>query len=288
MSFKSSCDRSLGNVNAIEGLPIRHIPNSISKRPKLALVVPFYVQNHKDLSTLDALATSIKKQTTRPHKVIFIDDHSPVKYALPDDFFVIRLDKNKGPATARNVGKAMAAEYDCDIIAFTDSDCILKENWVDIIIEGFRSNTRFNALSGHTKSLNKGWYDQYHDINGTLNGRRFNNRSTLLYGTTSNLAITAQVNNQIKFNEYFPNAAGEDIEFCFRVLESGFQIGHCCEMTVFHDFGYNGNALRNFNLFRQQFKRYGKGENLLLKEIPGYYSYFEQTVEISNFQQCKL
>lgn len=286
MSFKSSSDNSVDRLPPLESLQSKWLTNSVPNSPKVGLVVPIYAKNDGDLSMISALINSIENQTKSPDKVIIVDDHSPMLYPFPDDFEVIRLDQNKGPATARNIGKSKAAQENCDIIAFTDSDCTLREDWFENIIRAFESKSHDNILSGHTKSLKTSWYDQYHDINGTLNGRKFNNQDSLLYGTTSNLAITAEVNRQLKFNERFPTAAGEDIEFCFQAIQSGFKIGHCCEMTVLHDFGYNGNILRNFKRFRQQFKRYGKGENILLKEIPEYYSYFEQTVEISNFQRC--
>jgi len=286
MSFKRTSENSPNTLNSRKPLPFKWVPNAVPNRPKVALVVPVYAKNDLDHLMISALIKSIENQTKSPDKVIIVDDHSPKINPFPDNFEVIRLDQNKGPATARNIGKSRAAQENCDIITFTDSDCILKENWVKNIIRAFESKPYDSIISGHTKSLKTSWYDQYHDINGTLNGRIFKNQDSLLYGTTSNLAITAEVNRKLRFNEDFPTAAGEDIEFCFQAIQNGYKIGHCCEMILFHDFGYNGHILRNFKRFKEQFRRYGKGENLLLKEIPDYYSYFEQTVEISNIQHC--
>lgn len=256
------------------------IENVVPKNPKISIVVPTFLTTDKDIRDITKLLQSIEKQTLRPNSVIIIDDCSPIKFPFPQNVTVKRLDSNAGPATARNIGKRIAIDNCSDIIAFTDTDCILSETWGETISKSFLENREFQILSGDTPAYDKGWFGTYHNINGTLNGRQIKQTNRLLYGTTANMAITKQVAEQIDFNETFPNAAGEDIEFCFRANQKGFAISYLSTMTVFHNFGYNGQLFKNLKRFRHQFKKYGQGEKLLLNEIPNYYAYFDKTEEI--------
>lgn len=277
-AFKSQCyNVSIQNNYFDFPTPIK---NAVPDNPKVSIVVATYIKSEKDKQDLANLIQSIKRQTLKPNEVIIIDDCSPINFTFPDNLKVERLEVNSGPAKARNIGKNIALDSGSDIIAFTDTDCILSENWVSTIIQSFIDNRDFQILSGDTLAFDKCWFGIYHNINGTLNGRQFKNTERLLYGTTANLAVTREVAEKIDFNENFPIAAGEDIEFCFNANRQGFAIKYVPTMTVFHNFGYNGQLFKNFKRFRQQFKKYGQGEKVLLKEIPNYYAYFDRTNEI--------
>lgn len=256
------------------------INNFIPENPLLSIVIPAYIKTEKDKNDLTKLLESINKQTNLPYKVIVIDDYSPTNYLYPNNIISIKLPKNLGPAVARNLGKKIALNEKSDIIAFTDVDCILSDNWVETIISKFIKQKQYHILSGNTISFDKNWFGTYHNINGTLNGRKFKNCEKLLYGTTANLAITKEVAMSVDFSKNFPIAAGEDIEFCFKANKNGFAIKHINTMIVYHNFGYNNNFWNNLKQFRKQFKKYGQGEQILLKLIPEYYSYFDKTEEI--------
>jgi GT2 family glycosyltransferase len=254
--------------------------NSVPENPKISIVIPTFIKSEKDKQDLINLLRSIENQIVKPNDLIIIDDCSPIKFIFPENVRVCRLEQNSGPAKARNIGKKIAFESGADIICFTDTDCILSDNWVLTIAQSFIDNRDFQILSGDTPAFDQSWFGTYHNINGTLNGRQLGNTDRLLYGTTANLAITREVTEQIDFNENFPIAAGEDIEFCFNANRQGFATMYVPTMTVFHNFGYNGQIIKNLKRFTQQFKKYGQGEKILLKEIPNYYAYFDKTNEI--------
>ena len=249
--------------------------------PKLGIVIPVYCQTAKDINDLQNLFKSIAQLSRQPAYVVLVDDDSPVEYEKPAHFLFFKQAKNGGPAKARNKGIDILLSRNTDIIAFTDVDCILNKNWSKQIIDWFQQHKHCSLVSGNTISHDKHWFGCYHNINGTLNGRKFKQSNRLLYGTTANLAITSAVANQIRFNEAFPNAAGEDIEFCYKANKTGFEIHFNREMEVFHNYGYTRNLLKSFRVFRRQFKKYGEGEKVLLGEVPEYYVYFDKTVEIS-------
>ena len=258
------------------------IPNEAPNRPVISLVIPTYLANPADLANFQALIGSVMEQILPPRHLIIIDDHSPMTFDCPKEAIVKRLERNQGPAGARNAGIAIALELGSDVVAFTDVDCQLDKNWGQALVSTFRKHRQYSLLSGRTLSLDRGWPGRYHDLNGTLNGRKFRDSNCLLYGTTANLAVMAQVFEKIRFNENFPFAAGEDIEFCLRANQQGFQIGFAPEMVVRHHFGYTGNAWQNYRKLMRQFKRYGVGERQLRSEAPEFYAYFDQTIEIAN------
>lgn len=254
--------------------------NNVPVEPVVTIVIPAYINTNFDRNNLANLISSIKTQTRRPNNVVIVNDCSPLNIVADHFIEIHSLSKNSGPAAARNKGKEIALKLKSDIIAFADADCILSENWVQSIIDSFQRNKDFQILAGNTISHDTHWYGNYHNLNGTLNGRVLKNTDRLLYGTTANMAITRDVAEEVNFNEKFPIAAGEDIEFCFIANKKGFAIKHESAMTVKHNYGYSGNYFANVRRFRNLFKKYGQGERILLEVIPEYYAYFDRTVEI--------
>lgn len=277
-TFKSHHGKG-SNKHYCSDFPIP-IKNSVPVKPRLSIVIPSFLKSEKDRQDILNLLHSIDRQTLKPNEVIVIDDCSPINFTFPETVTVYRLEQNSGPAKARNIGKKLAVENGSDVIAFTDTDCILSEHWISTITQSFPDFKEFQILSGDTPAYDKVWFGTYHNINGTLNGRQLKNSERLLYGTTANLAVTREVATNIDFDENFPIAAGEDIEFCFKANKQGYTIKYIPTMTVYHHFGYNGQFFTNLKRFRLQFKKYGQGEKILLKEIPNYYSYFNTTEEI--------
>jgi GT2 family glycosyltransferase len=276
---KNSKKEIIANIDYVEFPDAEE--NNIPENPIVSIVIPAFVRTEKDKQDILNLFNSIQKQTLKPDQIILVDDCSPIDFDYPNYIIYYKLPKNSGPAKARNMGKRIALSHNSDIIAFTDTDCILSENWIETIFNSLKKMKLLNVISGNTISYDKNWFGIYHNLNGTLNGRKFKNSEKLLYGTTANLAITKEVAIIVDFSENFPLAAGEDIEFCFRANQNGFTIKHIQKMIVFHNYGYNRNTWENLQKFRNQFRKYGKGEILLLKEIPEYYVYFDRTEEIA-------
>lgn len=254
--------------------------NNIDKNLEVSIVIPGYVRSEKDCNDLSRLLESIQRQVTPPKEVILVDDFSPMPFTVPDNVKLHRLSKNSGPAAARNVGKRIAVKNGADLVAFTDLDCELVPNWIETVKRSAMQASCYHLFSGNTISGDRQWFGRYHEINGTLNGRKLANSDRLLYGTTANLAMTREVASILNFNENFTEAAGEDIEFCFRANQKGFAIMHVPEMIVQHNYGYGNNFWQNLKRFRTQFRKYGQGERILLKEVPDYYNYFNMSEEI--------
>ncbi len=272
-----------GNPKRPENPPLlnKQIQLAPLKTTKLCLIIPIYIKSEIDIQHLKRLTNSIHNLDHSPDLIIFVDDASPSTFDINIPSNKIKISSNKGPAYARNQGISYALKQKMDIIAFTDLDCILSSNWTKTILDSFKNQNSQAMLSGSTLSFGNTWFDQYHNLNGTLNGRKFKNSRELLYGPTCNLAIRSEVFERISFNEKFPSAAGEDIEFCYQSILQGFRIRHEQEMIIRHNFNYTESLVKNLIAFVRLFAKYGKGEKVLLENIPNYYSLFDNTEEIT-------
>ena len=86
---------------------------------------------------------------------------------------------------------------------------------------------------------------------------------------------------EIVFDESFPAAAAEDIDLCHRADLTGWRIMHCEQARVAHDFGYDAlSAPLALRRMWRAFRRYARGERLLLEKHPAYFHVFAGSKEI--------
>lgn len=273
-------NRQRGYPPAAPSFSRRGDGNGVGPDAQVAVVVPAFVYTAEHATMLAALCKALTGQT-RAHRLIVVDDGSPQPIHLPDPVKVHRLEGNRGPAAARNRGIALAIADGAEIIALTDSDCRPQPGWLEALVAAFLENPQAHLLSGMTQSRDRCWLGRYHDRNGTLNGRRLTEGGGLLYGPTCNMAGCRAVFEALRFDEAFPSAAAEDIEFCYRANRLGYRIAHCANAVVEHDFGYDQlPPHRAWARFYRQFRRYADGEPLLLERHPDYLAAFTGSVEI--------
>lgn len=241
-------------------------------------IVPARCRSKNDTDLLIRCLDALLEQETQ---VIVVDDGSSYWPDISQQVLMLRHESSRGPAAARNTGIKAAFELDASVILFTDSDCIPSTDWVEKAHKGFLQNPFIHVQSGNTISAGSTWFDTYHNINGTLNGRRFKGSDSLFYGPTCNLAISRVLAKEIVFDESFPSAACEDIEYCLRILEAGYRIVHNDSMQVKHDYQYQKEHFwSNIRRFCTQFRKYATAESLLVGKSEAYYGFFGQSTEI--------
>lgn len=253
--------------------------NEVSDGAKVVVVIPALIRDSVEVRRVNALLVALREQSYACH-ILLVDDGSP-PWRVPQHVELLALPRNVGPAAARNQGIRRALELNAEVIAFTDADCIPDRNWVAELVAAFRTNRRAHAVSGGTRSVDRSFFGRYHERNGTLNGRTLEGESRLLYGPSCNLAVTAELAACIKFDESFPEAAAEDIEFCFRANVGGWTIDHASSALVSHDYGYDDAGVTgSIARFWRQFRRYARGERLLVAKHPMYFAAFKGSREI--------
>ncbi len=199
-------------------------------------------------------------------RVVVVDDASPVRPPpLPGRTEVLQLAENAGPAAARNRGIERALDLGARFVLFTDHDCVCDPGWAGALLWALEAGNV--AASGVTRSFGRTWLDRYQDFAGSLNGRwALPGHEALIYGPSCNLAVRAEALSDVRFDERFPSAAGEDYDFCHRLRRRG-TIAFVPGAVVRHDFGYAG-TLRGLARFLGQVRRYAAADALLWEKHP--------------------
>lgn len=221
---------------------------------KVSVVVPVY----NSASTISATIEHILAQTLPPHEVIAVDDGSTDESSRILAQFGSRVtvlsQTNSGPAAARNLGvRAAAGEF----VAFTDSDCLPVQNWLESLITGF-NDPRVGGVGGVTKGINnKNLVSQYFDFVGILNPGH-DSSGEIAYLTTGNACFRRDVFLRAGlFDERFRKPGGEEPELCKRIRLLGYHFLAVDEAVVLH---YNHQTVRSF---LRSMSNYGEGRFLL-------------------------
>ena len=159
----------------------------------------------------------------------------------------------RGPAAARNRG---AAEAHGRAVLFVDDDCEPAAEWAGRLVEALFAGA--DAVAG--KTVNARPEDRVAEASQTI-ANYLHTWSTQkdgreIFAASNNLACTAEVMGQVPFDERFPNAGGEDRDWCSRLTEAGFHLVSEWSAVVVHR-----QHLTLPGFFRQQLN-YGRGAYL--------------------------
>jgi len=192
---------------------------------------------------------------------------------------IIQLQNCKSPGEARNKALEIAKG---DFVLFTDADCVLKEDWIEKIIEPFYKDEKIGCVGGEILTLTTdngndverylefikflsvagrcGIYDEGyfppiknfypHEVNGNIHSSFF---------ATANLAVKREVLNKIG-NKFWDEITGEDVDFCIRIHKAGYKLYYKPSAIVYH---IHRATLQQF---RKQVYGYGYGHPLLIKK----------------------
>lgn len=216
----------------------------------VSVVVPTRDRPDQLAACLDALAA----QSEPDLEVVVVDDASldPAAVAaivgrLPNA--TLLRAHGRGPASARNAG-ARAARG--DVVCFTDDDCRPEPGWATALRRCIERGA--DAVAGPT--VNGRPRDAYaaasqamtnHLVAASCEGEK------LTFAPTSNVACRAELVRAEPFDETYPLAAGEDREWCDRIVAAGATFVVEPDAIVCH---HQELSLRRF--LRQQL-RYGRG-----------------------------
>ena len=207
--------------------------------------------------------TSCLKQVYPAHEIIVVDDASSDDSAgmVLSEFpavRLLRLEKNSGPATARNRGIAAASG---DIIAFTDDDCLLPPDFLSRLADGYREHPEIAGAGGCLDPppeflINNPYaqYDYYmtHTVYGFGPEPVVGGLGCPAGGTHSmsyRFRVLAEVGG---FDESFPSPGGEDADLKIRVVTRGYDLLYV-PVKVLH------RRLYSFGDFWRQYFAHGRG-----------------------------
>ena len=241
----------------------------------IAVILPVYLRCVQDLALLFKVLDHLSKQKRPADIIVLVDDASPVpipSIIAHEKLVLIQLRCNKGPATGRNCGIALAKERGANVICFLDADCQPSSDWI-AMMEKAQQETP-GIVCGKTLSDASGTaVGLYHEVFGTLNGRMLSDGS-VLYGCTCNLSISV-AGVDLMFDSSYPAASFEDVEFCIRAKKNRIRMTYHPFAVVHHHFEPGW-----YSLF-SQFQRYGRFERQTALKHREYLPWLWSSHEIS-------
>ena len=139
--------------------------------------------------------------------------------------------KGSGPGAARNTGACAAVG---SILCFTDDDCTPWPDWAERLVEALEQGA--DAASGSTTLTRAGTLaDAFELIAQAPAAVPPPDGSDLSFAASNNLACSGAAFEQTPFDESYPHAAGEDREWCARLMANGFVLRSAPAARVLHD-----------------------------------------------------
>lgn len=158
--------------------------------------------------------------------------------------------KDKGKSKALNLGIKNSSG---DIIATTDDDCVVNQDWIEKIVEAFQRNPDvgivFGSVVDNVALVGKKYARK------PINDRKISGRlSKLLFvADGANMSIKRNIFNTLGGFDIFlgpgsPLFSSEDQDFAYRALRAGFQILCVKKIIVTHFLEHNIKNFRELEL----------------------------------------
>jgi GT2 family glycosyltransferase len=199
----------------------------------MALVASVVVATHNRRERVHRLLDGLAIQTgAPPFEVVVVDDGSSdgtfesLRERQGDPFEVIplRLEPNRGPAAARNVGWRAAR---ADLVCFTDDDCLPDPGWLAALT---------NAVVGIDIAQGRTVPDEAQAGNhGPFSRTMVVPYEEGFYETCNIVYRRTVLENLGGFDESFRFPYGEDTDLAWRAREAGAQTAFAHDALVRHD-----------------------------------------------------
>ena len=233
-----------------------------SSPPSVTVIVP--VRNGE--KTIKPLLDSLQKLDYKNDKVevIIVDGNSSDMTQDIVKKYPVKLvvEKRKGLNVARNTG---IKKGNGEIVAFTDSDCIVPSNWITKIVENFK-NPQVSCVGGSAKALNSDFVSQYADNSIVRLMPFFTKREELdrvkpffRHPAGCNMAYRRKVAQEIGYFDENIQYGFDEVEFADRVCKAGYKMVLDPNVLVWHK---HRSTLGEF--LKQNFQ-YGRGSGLVLR-----------------------
>jgi len=222
---------------------------TISKCPFISIIVPVFNAEN----SIELLCDSISNLDYPKDKieVVFINnnsqDNTETKIKSYANFILLNENKIQGSYAARNKGIINSTG---EILAFTDSDCIVSKDW---LAEGINEISHSNAdlVAGNVEfTFNKKSPSEIYD--SLVNMQNELNVRDRKVGKTANLFVKKKVFDEIGLFDSSLKSGG-DVAWTKKATDAGYSISYAKKATVFH-------PTRNFKELIQKQIRVGKGQ----------------------------
>lgn len=181
--------------------------------------------------------------------IVIADGESDGAWRFADHFPVRILvnETSKGPASARNDGARMAGK---DILLFVDADVSVRPNTVDLVRNAFDENQEVAALFGSydDEPADLAFLSQYRNLLHHYTHQHAEESAGTFWCGCG--AVRREIFKEAGgFDDTFTTASVEDIEFGYRLTQSGHQIRLRKDIQVKHLKRWNGAAMIRTDVF---------------------------------------
>lgn len=231
---------------------------ALSRYPKVSVVVACY----NGAKTLKACLDSLLTLHYPNYEVILVDDGStdstPLIAQLYREIRCIRQD-NQGLSVARNTG---IRESTGEIVAFTDADCRVDEDWLYYLI-GALLEGGYVGMGGHNLLP-----ADDSPVAAAVMASPGGPAHVMLDDRVAehipgcNMAFYKWALDEIGGFDPIFRLAGDDVDVCWRLQQRGYRIGFCAASFVWH---YRRSTL---GAYLKQQRGYGEAEALLVRKHP--------------------
>lgn len=203
---------------------------STEESPLVTVVIPVYEDWDRAVKCLSCLAD----QTFRDFEVVAVDNGSSFVPEMGIFTFPFRLLHCDAPGSyaARNKGVENA---NGKIIAFTDSDCLPDEQWLENGVKMLLESPEFDIIAGEVQvfAANQENPTAVELCNIMLMFPQERSVRLSNFGVTANLFVRSNVLKAVNNFDARLMSSG-DVEFCQHAIKSGFKLGHSPHSVVRH------------------------------------------------------
>lgn len=249
-------------VSAAELLPFVALNGTCPPMPRRIPMVSVVICAYNAERTMRACLESLRAIDYPNFEVVIVDDGSRDRTAeVAAEFPEFRLVRqpNRGLSIARNVGLHAARG---EIVAYTDSDCVVDPHWLTLMVNAMVEGDMDGCGGPNYAPPEEGRIEACVAAapGAPCHVLTAEDRAEHLAGC--NMVFRKSV--LIALGGFDPQftAAGDDVDICWRALESGFVLGFCPGAFVWH---FRRNTISAY--YGQQ-RGYGRAEALLYFKYP--------------------
>lgn len=197
----------------------------------ISIIVPVYNGGTHFRKCLN----SLEQCSPPPHEIIVVADgesDGSYRFALEKGHKVLTLERNSGPAVARNYGAEAASG---EILLFIDADVTVEVDIIKKVRDTFAEDNSLSALIGSydDKPGDPGFVSQYRNLLHHFTHQGSSIEASTFWGACG--AITKEAFWSIDgFNSAYHTASIEDIELGYRLKNKGYSIKLVKNIQVTH------------------------------------------------------
>jgi len=216
---------------------------------KISVVVVCYNEEENIAECLESLVNQSYPKDS--YEVIVVDGKSEdstreivARYVEKYDFIRLIIEPKRYTAMTRNRG-LLNAKY--DYVAYTDADCVVPEDWLEVMAEGFLKNKEIDPDivgiggsnfappgSGSFTQAVQIALDTFIGSFGSVTGKSYSEPRYVTDLPTLNVLYEKEALKKIGLFDESLRHEGEDADLNFRLRKAGFKLLYIPESYVFH------------------------------------------------------